>query len=195
MSQRKRAGLLFGSFNPIHSGHLAIAHHLLKHENLEEIWFVISPLNPLKNSIGLLPEADRLAMLLLAIEEEPRFIACTRELQMPIPSYTHATLDVLRHENPDYDFVLIIGSDNLEVFDQWKEYEKILATTEILVYPRSGTISTVHTNQGIVRITDAPLMEISSTMIREALKAGKETHSLLPCKVNRLIKEKNWYRD
>jgi len=195
MSQRKRAGLFFGSFNPIHLGHLAISHHLLLHENLDEIWFVISPLNPLKNSIGLLPEADRLAMLLLAIEEEPRFIACTREIQMPIPSYTHATLDVLRHENPEYDFVLIIGSDNLEVFDQWKEHEKILATTEILVYPRPGAITTEHIGQGNVRITDAPLMEISSSMIREALKAGNETHSLLPCKVNRLIKEKNWYRD
>lgn len=195
MSQRKRTGLFFGSFNPIHLGHLTIAHHLLLHENLDEIWFVISPLNPLKNNIGLLPEADRIAMLLLAIEEEPRFKVCTREIQMPIPSYTHATLDVLRHENPEYDFVLIIGSDNLEVFDQWKEYEKILATTEILVYPRSGIISTEHTEQGNVRITDAPLMEISSTMIREALKAGNETLSMLPYKVNRLIKEKNWYRD
>lgn len=181
--QKTRTGLFPGSFNPIHIGHLIIAHHLLQYSDLEEIWFVISPHNPLKENSGLLPEQVRLELLKIAVEDQPGFSVCERELSMEKPSYTYKTLDLLRKEFPGRDFVLIIGSDNLDVFDQWKEYKKILAETDIYVYPRKGSPGSEFYNAPRVSQVKAPLMEISSTFIREAFRQGKHPRYLLPEKV------------
>jgi len=193
MEKKPKVGLFFGSFNPIHVGHLIIANHLLQQESFLEIWFVISPHNPLKKNTELLPQQHRLAMLEGAIAGNTGFVACTREFALPQPSYTHITLDVLKAENPEKDFVLIIGSDNLEVFDQWKEYAKILSTTSIMVYPRS--IETLHLKNQYKQVqwADAPLIEISSTFIRSALHRGYNVQYMLPEKVYRLIQNNGWY--
>jgi nicotinate-nucleotide adenylyltransferase len=187
-----RTGLFPGSFNPVHLGHLIIAHHLLQYTDLNEIWFVISPQNPLKDNSDLLSEGIRLELLKLAIDTQPGFILCERELSMDRPSYTYKTLEVLKNENPERDFVLIIGSDNLEVFDQWKEYKKILAGTDIYVYPRKGMQGSAFIEYPRVKAVDAPMIEISSTFIREAFHAGRDPRFMLPEKVFRKIKEQNF---
>jgi len=185
--KKTRTGLFPGSFNPVHTGHLIIAHHLLQYSDLKEIWFVISPHNPLKENAGLLPEQVRLELLKMAVEEQPGFSVCDRELSMERPSYTYKTLDVLKKEFPERDFVLIIGSDNLDVFDQWKEYKKILAETDIYVYPRKGSPGSEFYDAPRVRPVAAPMVEISSTFIREAFHKGKDPRYLLPEKVYRQI--------
>lgn len=187
-----RTGLFPGSFNPVHLGHLIIAQHLLQYNDLDEIWFVISPQNPLKDNSELLPEEIRLELLKTAIDNLPGFTLCERELSMDRPSYTYKTLEVLKNENPDRDFVLIIGSDNLEVFDQWKEYKKILAGTDIYVYPRKGKPGSAFFEYPRVKAVDAPMIEISSTFIREAFGKGKDPRFMLPEKVYRKIKEQNY---
>jgi nicotinate-nucleotide adenylyltransferase len=187
-----RTGLFPGSFNPVHLGHLIIAQHLLQYNDLDEIWFVISPQNPLKDNSELLPEEIRLELLQIAIDNLPGFTLCERELIMDRPSYTYKTLEVLKNENPDRDFVLIIGSDNLEVFDQWKEYKKILAGTDIYVYPRKGKPGSAFFEYPRVKAVDAPMIEISSTFIREAFRKGKDPRFMLPEKVYRKIKEQNY---
>ncbi|MBW6496773.1 MAG: nicotinate-nucleotide adenylyltransferase [Bacteroidales bacterium] len=190
--QKTRTGLFPGSFNPVHIGHLIIAHHLLQYTDLEEIWFVISPHNPLKNSTELLPEKTRLELLKMAVEDQPGFSVCERERSMERPSYTYKTLDVLKNEFPERDFVLIIGSDNLEVFDQWKAYKKILAETDIYVYPRKGSPGSIFYNEQRVKAVEAPLVEISSTFIREAFRKGLDPRYLLPERVYRQIIAKQY---
>lgn len=187
-----RTGLFPGSFNPVHLGHLIIAQHLLQYTDLNEIWFVISPQNPLKDNADLLSEEIRLELLKLAIDNQPGFSICERELSMDRPSYTYKTLEVLKNENPGRNFVLIIGSDNLEVFDQWKKYKKILAGTDIYVYPRQGTPGSAFIEYPRVKAVDAPMIEISSTFIREAFRKGKDMRFMLPEKVYRRIKEQNY---
>lgn len=186
----KRTGLFPGSFNPVHIGHLIIAHHMLQYTDLEEIWFVISPHNPLKNQNDLLPESFRLDLLKAAIENQSGFLVCEREFSMERPSYTSKTLDVLKAEHPERDFVLIIGSDNIDVFDQWKDYKKILASTDIYVFPRKGSSGSMFYGYSRVKAIDAPMIEISSTFIRDAFKSGFDPKFLLPERVYNLIKEK-----
>lgn len=186
-----KTGLFPGSFNPVHIGHLIIAHHLLQYTDLEEIWFVISPHNPLKSPAELLPEAIRLELLEAAIDNQPGFVLCTRELSLERPSYTCKTIEVLKAEHIHRDFVLIIGSDNLAIFDQWKDYEKILAGTDIYVYPRKGQPETDFYNFARVKAVDAPQVEISSSFIREAFRADKDPRFLLPERVYQIIRQKN----
>jgi len=157
---------------------------------------VITPSNPLKDSTGLLPEKERVEMLKLAISGHKGFRICLREFSLPKPSYTHITLDILKQENPGKKFALIIGSDNLEIFDQWKEYEQILSNTEILVYPRSATINEgkLMSNYNNVKLVNAPIIGISSTYIREAINSGFDPKYMLPEKVLRLIRQKYWYK-
>jgi len=190
-SQHIRTGLFPGSFNPVHIGHLIIAYHLLQYTDLNEIWFVISPQNPLKTQHELLRENTRLELLKLAIKNQPGFVLCDRELSLERPSYTSKTLEVLKAEHPERDFVLIIGSDNLVVFDQWKDYKKILASTDVYVYPRKGSPESVFYEYPRVKAVDAPLIDISSTFIREAFRSGKDPKFLLPKRVYQMIKEKN----
>ncbi len=188
-----RTGLFFGSFNPVHIGHLIVAEHMLHFTDLEQLWFVLSPQNPLKEAEAL-EDGLRWEMLLAAIGDQPDFSACDAELGMPRPSYTAHTLEALRSKHPERDFVLLIGSDNLEVFDQWKDYRRIMDSTDIYVYPRPG-YSTGHflTHPRVVRIS-APLLGISSSMIRERIRAGKSPRFLLPGKVFELIEIRRLYR-
>lgn len=191
-NQKIRTGLFSGSFNPVHIGHLIIAHHLLQHTDLEEVWFVITPHNPLKAPSGLLPYEVRLELLHLALDGQQGFGVCEREMSLPRPNYTYKTLEVLKEEFPERDFGLIIGSDNLEVFDQWKEHEKILAENDIYVYPRKDSGGSVFEAYERVKMVEAPLIEISSTFIREAFRQGKDPRFLLPEKVYERIKEKGY---
>ncbi|MEE4175967.1 MAG: nicotinate (nicotinamide) nucleotide adenylyltransferase [Bacteroides sp.] len=187
-----RTGLFSGSFNPVHTGHLIIAHHLLQYTDLQEIWFVITPHNPLKDQSDLLTDEVRLELLHLALEGQQGFRICEREMSLPRPSYTYKTLEILRKEFPERDFVLVIGSDNLKVFDQWKNNEKILSETDIYVYPRKNTMGSDYEKHERVKTIEAPLIEISSTFIREAFRSGKDPRYMLPEKVYRRIKEKRY---
>lgn len=188
-TNKSRTGIFPGSFNPVHIGHLIIAHHLLHHSDLSEIWFVVSPQNPLKEHSELLPEQTRLALLKLAIDEQPGFFLCQREFTLERPSYTWKTIQVLREENPERDFVLIIGSDNLDVFAQWKDHGKILESTDIYVYPRRGASGNEFQRHPRVRMVGAPLIEISSAIIREGFRKGSPPRYMLPDKVYRQILE------
>ena len=190
---KKRVGIFPGSFNPVHIGHLIIAHHLLQNTDLQEIWFLVSPHNPLKEESELLAEEHRFEMLKLAIEGQEGFIACNREFTLPRPSYTVNTLQILCEEHPETEFVLIIGNDNLEAFDKWKDYEKILNTTDIYVYPRKDTTESQFSNHPRVKHINAPLIEVSSSEIRGVIAQGKSPKYLVPDRVLDLILGKGFY--
>jgi nicotinate-nucleotide adenylyltransferase len=190
----KHVGLLFGSFNPVHIGHLALANYILEYETPDEIWFVISPQNPFKTSIDLLDENLRLQIIKLAIKSEPRFRACDFEFSLPRPSYTIDTLDKLSITFPDKQFSVIMGADNLLAIDKWKEPQRLLQQYQLLVYPRPGYTlekAKIHSN---IQIIQAPLFEISSTMIRKALHENKNLRFLLPSGVYDFIKAKGLYQ-
>ncbi len=189
MQTKIETGLFFGSFNPIHIGHLIIANHLLHHTHLEKIWFVVSPQNPLKQRGELFNEAIRVELVELATEDNPGFEVCLRELQLERPSYSCKTIEVLQHEHPDHSFTLIIGSDNLEVFAQWKDHDQILRMVPLMVYPRKVPFDSPFTHHPGVRLVKAPLLEISSTMIRESIRHQKDIRYLVPEKVYRKIVE------
>jgi nicotinate-nucleotide adenylyltransferase len=191
---KKRVGVFPGSFNPVHTGHLIIAQHLLNYTDLQEIWFLVSPQNPLKDGLGLLDQEERFELLTLAIEGQEGFVACKREFTLPRPSYTVNTLQVLGKENPELDFVLIIGNDNLDVFDQWKDYEIILETTDVYVYPRKETQDNQFSTYKRVKAVEAPLIEISSTFIRDAIGQGKLPKYLVPDRVLDLIMSRGYYK-
>lgn len=194
MSEKIKTGLLFGSFNPIHTGHLVIAQHIWQYTALEEVWFVVSPQNPLKPGQEFLAEKDRLKLVKLGISGNPAFHASDIEFGMGSPSYTVHTLKKLTDRHPGREFFLVIGSDNLEVFDQWKDYEEILDMVGIFVYPRPGhTGKPAVSHPGIVPV-QAPLLEVSSTRIREMIQAGKDPRYLLPEKVYKRIIKKGYYR-
>jgi len=186
-ARKNNTGLFFGSFNPVHQGHLGIAEYLLNHEGLDEIWFVVSPKNPLKDSEQLANPAQRLDLVKLATASRPAMKTCDLEFSMPRPSYTIDTLKLLSEKYPERVFFLIIGSDNLEEFSLWKNHEQILRDYKILVYPRSRKFKTPFDHFPNVRITQAPLIEISSTLIRQRLKEKKDVSHLLPAEVHRYI--------
>ncbi len=189
----KQVGLLFGSFNPVHIGHLALANYILEYEKPDEIWFVVTPLNPFKESADLLDENLRLGIIQLAIQMEPRFKACDFEFSLPRPSYTIDTLDQLSLAFPDHAFSVIMGADNLLAIDKWKEPERLLKQYQLLVYPRPGYSLDQAINHTNIQIIQAPLFEISSTMIRDALHENKNIRFLLPHGVYDYIKEKSLY--
>ncbi len=191
---KKRVGIFPGSFNPVHTGHLIIAHYFLLNTDLEEIWFLVSPQNPLKGESELLAEDHRFEMLTVAIEGEVGFLACNREFTLPRPSYTVNTLQVLSKENPELDFVLIIGNDNLEIFDKWKDFKKILETTDVYVYPRKETQRNQFSTQERVKTIEAPIIEISSTLIRAAVAQGRLPKYLVPDRVLDLIVSRGYYQ-
>jgi len=187
-------GLFFGSFNPIHNGHLAIANYLLQCGNLNELWFVVSPQNPLKQKSTLLPDHHRLEMVRLALRDYPLFKASNIEFTLPQPSYTVNTLAYLDEKYPNREFALIIGEDNLESFDKWKNYELILEKRKILAYPRPNCkISKFHAHRN-VSLVQAPLMEISSSDIRESIKKGKDLRFFVPEKVWNYMEEMHFYQ-
>ena len=190
---QKKTGLYFGSFNPIHIGHLIIANQMLANSDLDEIWFVISPQNPLKEKASLLEDHHRLALVKIAIDDNPLFKACDIEFKLPQPSFTIHTLVNLEEIYPQRQFCLIIGSDNLSSFHKWFNYEEILNRYQLLVYPRPDFDGSEFTNHPSVKWVASPLMEISSSYIRNAIKQGKSMKYLLPEKVLTYITEMHFY--
>ncbi len=189
-----KTGLYFGTFNPIHIGHLIIAEYLVENTDLKEIWFVLSPSNPLKKKASLLPELNRLYMVNVAIEDDPRFRSSDIEFKLPYPSYTATTLTYLQELYPKKEFAVIMGEDNLENIEKWKNYEFILENFPLYVYPRDGFDGGKFKNHPSVTLVEAPKMEISATMIRESIKAGKNVRYLLLPKVQHYIDDMNFYR-
>jgi nicotinate-nucleotide adenylyltransferase len=162
-----RVGLYFGSFNPVHDGHLTIAEYMLNHAPIDELWFVLSPQNPLKNPEDLWTNEKRFELLKSAIDGKSKMLISTIEWDMPTPSYTIDTLKKLSKLHPNTEFSIIMGADNLEKIEQWKSFEEILNNYKILVYPRPNALSNPYFQHPNVTIFDAPLMDISSTQIRE----------------------------
>ncbi|HNS17760.1 MAG TPA: nicotinate (nicotinamide) nucleotide adenylyltransferase [Bacteroidales bacterium] len=186
-------GLFFGSFNPIHLGHLIIARYALEFTDLSEVWFIISPHNPFKEKKTLLADHHRYYMVNLAVEDFPRLKASNIEFNMPQPSYTINTLTYLHEKYPDKRLVLLTGSDVLPTFHKWKNYEQILTYYELYVYPRPYTEPHPYVDHPKVRFIDAPMMEISSSFIRESIAKGKNVSFLLPDKVYRHLTEMHFY--
>lgn len=187
-------GLFFGSFNPIHVGHMALANYMVEFTDMEQVWFVISPHNPLKEKASLLNQNQRLYMVNVAIEDDARFKSSTIEFDLPQPSYTINTLVHLKEKYPKHTFSLIIGQDNLENFHKWKNYEEILKKYKLYVYPRPGAKSSELEQHPNVVLTQAPFIDISSTFIRDAIKKKKDVRHYLPEKAWQYIDEMNLYK-
>ncbi len=190
----QKTGLFFGSFDPVHTGHLIIAEYMTAYTDLDEIWFVISPQNPFKTKKEITSQETRKEMLELAISNNPKFSMCDIEFQMPAPQYTHKTLDVLKEKYPEKQFVLIIGKDNLDRFDRWKNYEEIMRMVEIYVYPRPGFETSRFLTHSSIHLVKAPLIDISSTYIRESFMGNKPVRYMLSEKVFNFITKKGLYR-
>jgi len=193
MQTSNKTGLYFGTFNPIHSGHLMIANYMTEFTDLKEVWFVVTPQNPLKEKSSLLKDNLRLYMVNLAIEDYNKFKACDIEFKLPKPSYTTNTLAYLKEKYPTKEFVLIMGSDNLETICSWKNYQNILDNYEIYAYPRPASNGGGLKNNTNVKFVDAPLIEISSSFIRKSLKEKKDVRFYLTEKVYEHIKEMHFY--
>ncbi|MCR8873896.1 nicotinate (nicotinamide) nucleotide adenylyltransferase [Phocaeicola barnesiae] len=191
---RIKTGIFGGSFNPIHLGHLALANYLCEYGEVNEVWFLVSPLNPFKVHQDLLKDELRLQLVQAAVEGYPRFKASDFEFHLPRPSYTIHTLDKLARQYPDRDFYLIIGADNWAAFDRWKSPEEILQKHYVLIYPRPGYDLGALTLPPRVKAVHTPLLEISSTFIRTAIREGKDMRYFLHPEVDRLIKELHLYR-
>lgn len=189
----KKTGLFFGSFNPIHVGHLIIANSMLTGSELEEVWFVVSPQNPLKERSTLLADHHRLQMVRVAIEENYKMRACDVEFHLPIPSYTVVTLAHLGELYPDREFSLIMGSDNLDNFHRWRNYEHILENYEIYVYPRPGHDGGNLASHPHVHLVDVPMMDISSSYIRERISKRQSVEYLLTEPVYKYLTEMHFY--
>ncbi|MFN4233714.1 MAG: nicotinate (nicotinamide) nucleotide adenylyltransferase [Bacteroidia bacterium] len=190
---KKNIGLFFGTFNPVHIGHMVIASYMAEFAGLDEVWMVVSPHNPLKEKASLLDDYQRLYMVNLAIDNHPKLRASNIEFKLSQPSYTIHTLTHLMEKYPEYHFALIMGSDNLENFHKWKNYERILELSSLIVYPRPGYDGGDFKNHPSVKWVDAPLMQISSTFIRNALKDKKQLDFIVPDKVLKYIKEMHFY--
>jgi len=192
----KKIGLFFGTFNPIHVGHLIIANHLAEYSDLDEVWLVVTPHNPHKKKSNLLEDTHRLAMVRIAVEEYPNLKASNIEFDLPQPNYTVNTLAVLEEKYPDKKFCLIMGEDNLKSFHKWKNFEVILDRHPIYIYPRisEGVPETKFSNHPKITKVAAPIVEISSTFIRKGIKSNKNIHPLLPQNVWQYIDEMNFYK-
>jgi nicotinate-nucleotide adenylyltransferase len=189
-----KTGLFFGSFNPVHLGHLVIAQYMANFTALDEVWMVVSPHNPLKNKKGLSNSYDRLEMVKLATENSLQLKVSDIEFGLPHPSYTIDTLTYLAEKYPQKEFAIIMGADNLSSFKKWKNYEVILKNYQVYVYPRPGINIEEWKNHPAVIITDTPQMDISSTFIRKAFKEKKSIQYFVPDTVLAFMEGKNMYR-
>lgn len=189
-----RVGLYFGSFNPIHHGHLIIAQHVVQNTDLEQVWFVVSPQNPLKPSAGLLNEFHRLYLIQLSIEETQHLKVTDIEFRLPRPSYTVDTLTYLNEKYPQHEFAVIMGSDSFENLSRWKNYQHILTNYPLYIYKRPGHEVTGVYDDSRVAVLQAPLLEISATHIRNTIKAGKSIRYLVPDKVAEEIERNGYYK-
>lgn len=191
-----KIGLYFGTFNPIHIGHLIIANHLAENSDLDQIWMVVTPHNPHKKKNTLLDDYHRLEMVHLATENYPKIQPSDIEFKLPQPNYTINTLAHLQEKFPNHEFSLIMGEDNLNSLHKWKNYEVILQNHSIIVYPRlhSGEIDSQFINHPKIHKIDAPIIELSSTFIRESIKNDKNVVPMLPNKVWEYVEHNLFYK-
>ena len=201
-------GLYFGTFNPIHIGHLVIANHIVEQTILDQVWFVVTPQNPLKNKSSLLKDSHRLAMVREAVYDSPKLKASDIEFGLSKPNYTASTLAHIMDKHPDHSFSLIMGEDNLRNFHKWKNYENILSNHTIYVYPRVLTpqeedeykslntdeIDKLRANKNIIYCQDAPLMKISASFIRKSIKENNDVRFLLSEPVHKYVEEMHFYK-
>jgi nicotinate-nucleotide adenylyltransferase len=190
----RKIGLFFGSFNPVHVGHMIIANHVVQNTGLDEVWMVVSPHNPLKQKESLAKDYDRLHMIELAIGDESCLRSSNVEFALPKPSYTIDTLIFLTEKYPDKEFFLLMGADNLLSFDKWKNYEKILELTHIIVYERPGYDNGPFANHPQVSFVPAPKLDISSSFIRNEIKKGKSVKYLVPDAVYEFLQSSMLYK-
>lgn len=188
-----KTGLFFGSFNPVHNGHMIIANYILEYTYLEQIFFVVSPQNPFKEKSNLLEDYHRLAMVKEAIGDHTSYIACDIEFKMPKPSYTVDTLTYLKEKYPEKEFSLIMGADNLKSFHKWKNSKMIIKNHYLYVYPRPGVDIGEYSNNKKVILINAPLMEITATFIRNAVKEKKDVRYFMPYGSWNYMKEMHFY--
>ncbi len=189
-----RTGIFGGSFNPIHIGHLALANFLCEFGEVDEIWFLVSPQNPFKQQQNLLDDNMRLRLVEASVADYPKFRASDFEFNLPKPSYTVHTLEKLSETYPERDFYLIIGADNWAAFDRWKSPEQILANHHLLVYPRKGYDIDKSSLPERVKAVETPLLEVSSTFIRQCLNERKDIRYFLHPNAYRIIQEKGLYQ-
>lgn len=203
-----RIGLYFGTFNPIHVGHLVIANYMVEYTSLDQVWLVVSPHNPLKEKSTLLADYHRLALVKVAIEDNPKLRASDIEFKLPKPSYTATTLAYLKDEYPSHEFTLIMGEDNLRTLHKWFNHEVLLKNHQIYVYPRVLTLqeeaevveigsfpkNEFSEHKNVIFCEDAPVMKVSASFIRQAIKDGKDVRYLLTEPVQRYIEEMNFYK-
>ena len=189
-----KIALFFGSFNPIHIGHLAIANYFVEYTDIDKLWFVVSPQNPFKERVSLLDEHHRYRLVGTVTENDNRFNVSDIEFKMPKPSYTIDTLTYLKEKYPEHKFVLIMGADNIIHFHKWKNYKEIIKGHQIYVYPRTGVDISAYENLPQIKITKAPIIEISSSFIRNAIKEKKDIRYFLHPNVFEYIDEMNFYK-
>ena len=192
-NKTKKTGLFFGSFNPIHTGHMIIANYMLQFTDLDDVWMVISPHNPLKEKKSLLADHHRYAMVQIAVEDNSRLRASNIEFKLPQPSYTIDTLTYLEEKYPDIQFVLIAGSDIFPTFHKWKNYEELLKKYRFYIYRRPGYDAGDFSGHPNIHLFDAPLIEISSSFIRQAIADGRDIRYLVPDKIYQYIREMHFY--
>jgi nicotinate-nucleotide adenylyltransferase len=185
-------GLFFGSFNPIHNGHLIIANHILNEASINKLWFVVSPQNPLKESNTLLNGYDRLHLVNKAIENDMRMKASDIEFHLPKPSYTVTTLAYLKEKYPEFEFQIILGSDSFQNLSKWKNFETIIENNQLIVYKRPG-FEIINTIGAKITIMNAPLLEISATYIRELIQKNKSIKYLVPETIEQEVKNNRFY--
>jgi len=192
----KKIGLYFGTFNPIHIGHLIIANHMEEYSDLDEIWLVVTPHNPFKKKSTLLADNHRFQMVEIAIEDYPKLKASKIEFDLPQPNYTVNTLAYVSEKYPLHEFNLIMGQDNLQSLHKWKNYEVILANHDIYMYPRiyKNKLHSELENHKKVHLVNAPIIELSSTFIRNSIKENKNVKPLLSCEVWEYLDKMNFYK-
>jgi len=191
--KKNKVGLFFGSFNPVHNGHLIIANYILEFTDLEQIFFVVSPQNPFKEKVGLLEDYHRLALVKEAIGDTNKYYVCDIEFKMPKPSYTIDTLTYLHEKYPEKEFSLIMGSDNLRNFHKWKNSKQIIDNHMLYVYPRPNFDTSEFKKVKNIIIVEAPLMEISSTFIRKSITQKIDIRFFMPEQAWKYLKEMHFY--
>jgi len=197
IEKKEKIGLYFGSFNPIHIGHLILASYIVQNSDLRKIWFVVSPLNPLKKQSSLADNNTRYHLVQLAVEDNPLFEVSNVEFTLPLPSYTINTLRFLSNKYPTKEFAILMGEDNLNTIDKWKDYQQILQNYSIYVYPRKDELkqkTKVNFSNYNITVVDAPLINISASYIRSLIREGKSIQYFVTDKVYKEIAKSNLYR-